>query len=639
MDVQITDGSVIRLEDAPFARGGEGNVHRLVTQRPGPKLVAKLYTKPGVAHEQKVAYLVKNPPADLADAAGHSYLAWPHSLIYQAGSFVGFLMPEASGKPLEILCQPKVDQDLAGAWIRFDHSQPSAKNLRFTVCVNLCHAVAALHQKRNYAIADLKPTNIIVSEQGLVSIIDLDSVQVTDGRQLRFAAPVRTDEYAPPEAALAGQVKQHSWDSFSLGIILYRLFTGIHPFQCQPRDGSLNGMTEFIRAGLYPHGSKRGAIADPIPPPHQRLAEYPPQLADLFIRCFDKGLLAPQLRPTANEWFGILHTLLSAPPDLARFSPSSDKVLAGDEVELTWQVSRPEKLTLVSGKSPELALAPDSTSFTHKPTETTRYVLRAESAFGQVATAVAEIQVFPRPVVIDFTPGHRKIKPGQATTLHWKAKHVQRLTLYVGARTHDVTGRNSFDIKPTASADYQLEALALDGRTTISTVTAIEVVQPVQIKKFSANRTVILPTLGVQFSWKVVQGEQLTLEPDGLDVTGKSGCVVHPGRSTTYRLVARNDLFSVTSDPVHIEVHPLPRLDAFNMPPAPRLTLTPPPTLGPWMPHDPAQARRQLFAEQVLPPAPAGSSMMLIGNIYARLRTALTAKAARFLSGLQNPEF
>ncbi|UYZ58058.1 protein kinase domain-containing protein [Hymenobacter latericus] len=326
------------------------------------------------------------------------------------------------------------------------------------------------------------------------------------------------------------------------------------------------------------------------------------------------------------------------PPEISGFRPEPSTVLVGDPVQLCWQTARAVKLTVTPGNNPAKQLAAATTLFTHKPTETTRYVLRAESAFGQSTKASAEVQVFPRPVITDFAPGHQKIKPGQATTLRWKAKHFQQLTLHVGSKAHDVTGRSSFDVKPTGSADYQLEALALDGRTTISAATAIEVVQPVKIKKFSADRTVILPTVAVRFSWQVIQGQQLTLEPDGLDVTGESSCEVHPGRSTTYRLVARNDLYSVTSDAVHIEVQPLPRLDAFKMPPAPRLTLTPPPTLGHWMPHDPTQARRQLFAEQVLPPAPAGSSQLPVGNLYARLRTALAAKVERLLSGQPGSE-
>lgn len=325
----------------------------------------------------------------------------------------------------------------------------------------------------------------------------------------------------------------------------------------------------------------------------------------------------------------VIITTDKRPPEITELRAEPSTILVGSDVKLQWQVERAATLNITPGAKPTKRLAANVTSFIHKPTETTRYTLWAESAFGQQATATIEVQVAPRPVIADFAPSHQKIKPGQATALRWKAKHFQQLTLHIGSQTHDVTGRNSFDIKPTDSSSYRLEALALDGRTTVDKATSIEVVQPVKIKRFAANRTVILPTVAVRLSWQVNQGQQLILEPDGLDVTGESSCEVHPGHSTTYRLVARNDLYSVTSDPVHVEVQPLPRLDALKLPAPPRLTLSPPPSLGAWMPHDPTQARRQLFVEQVLPSAPAGSSLLPVGNLYARLRTALATAIGR----------
>lgn len=326
-------------------------------------------------------------------------------------------------------------------------------------------------------------------------------------------------------------------------------------------------------------------------------------------------------------------------PEISQFKPEPAAVLAGDAVQLRWQVSRAAKLALTPGAGPAQPLAASASASVQRPAASTHYVLRAESAFGQVATASADVQVLPRPILDRFEPANRQTRAGQGTTLRWRAQHCQQILLKADGRTHDVTRRNSFDTPALRkSTTYQLEALALDGRTIIlSDELTVEVVAPVEIKKFAADRSFILPTVVVRLSWKVANAQQLTLEPEGRDVTGLTNCEVHPGHSTAYRLVARNDLFSVTSDPVAIEVQSLPRLDNLTLPTPPRLALTPPPGLGPWLPHDAARTRQQLFEEQVLPPAPAGSSMLPIGNLYARLRTALSAQVSRLFDTANPP--
>ena len=324
------------------------------------------------------------------------------------------------------------------------------------------------------------------------------------------------------------------------------------------------------------------------------------------------------------------------PPEITGFSPEPASVLVGNPVQLRWQTARAVQLTITPGNGPTKRLAASTTLFTHKPTETTRYVLRAESAFGQETTASVEVQVLPRPVLDKFTSAHSKTKPSQPTELRWQAQHYQQLILHDSGRTHNVKG-SSYEVRPKRSTTYKLEALALDGHTRISAETTIEVLLPVEIKKFTADRTVILATVVVQLSWKVSQAEQLTLMPDGIDVTGESGCAVHPSRDTVYRLVARNDLFTVTSDPIAIAVQSMPRLDGLKLPVPPRLALTPPPGLGPWLPHDAARTRQQFFEEQVLPLAPAGSSMLPIGNLYARLRAALSAQVGRLFTSSETP--
>ncbi|WP_374758338.1 hypothetical protein [Thermonema sp.] len=71
---------------------------------------------------------------------------------------------------------------------------------RLRTAFNICAAVHALHQK-GYVIGDLKPVNIFVLPNGLISIADLDSIQIHT-KEGHFPSMAVTPEYAPPEAGL-----------------------------------------------------------------------------------------------------------------------------------------------------------------------------------------------------------------------------------------------------------------------------------------------------------------------------------------------------------------------------------------------------------------------------------------------------
>ncbi len=319
------------------------------------------------------------------------------------------------------------------------------------------------------------------------------------------------------------------------------------------------------------------------------------------------------------------------PPEIT-LTTNHAEVLVGADVRLTWRTQRATRVILhINGKAAP-ALGSGASGFTHQPGGHTRYDLRAESAFGVAASAHTDVAVHPRPVLTDFAPAHRQVKPRQATELRWQAQHCQRLMLHLDGRTQDVTGTSAYPIQPTASGKFKLVAVALDGRTTLHATTQIDVVPPVKIKKFHADRAFVLPTVAVQLSWQASHETSLTLLPDGTDVTGKTSCQVYPNQSTTYTLVARNALFTAESEPLRVEVQSPPRLSNLTLPAPPRLALSPPPSLGHWQPHDPARARRQLFEGHVLPPAPPGAALHPIGNLYARLRAALNAQVGRLFA-------
>ncbi|HKY90818.1 MAG TPA: serine/threonine-protein kinase, partial [Nevskiaceae bacterium] len=83
---------------------------------------------------------------------------------------------------------------------------------------------------------DLKPTNILVTPEGQVKLLDFDIAKLLDEQGggdstelTRLAGRAMTPEYAAPEQ-LAGEAVSVATDVFSLGIVLFELLTGQRPF-------------------------------------------------------------------------------------------------------------------------------------------------------------------------------------------------------------------------------------------------------------------------------------------------------------------------------------------------------------------------------------------------------------------------
>lgn len=121
---------------------------------------------------------------------------------------------------------------------------------------------------------DVSPHNILVTYDGVVKIVDFGVAkavargdhQATNAGHLKGKV-----HFMAPEQAYCDEVDRRT-DVFALGIVLYQLTTGHHPFRADNELATLARITS----------------PEPVPAPSTHVADYPPELAEVLLKALAK---------------------------------------------------------------------------------------------------------------------------------------------------------------------------------------------------------------------------------------------------------------------------------------------------------------------------------------------------------------
>ena len=205
---------------ALLGRGGMGEVYRADDLTLGQQVALK-FLPDGAAGNEDALVRFRNE-VRVARQVSHPNVC----RVYDVGEIDGHLF----------LSMEYVDGEDLGSLLRRIGRLPTDKALE--IARKLCAGLAAAHDK-GVLHRDLKPANVMLDGRGQVLLTDFGLAGLADqiaGAEVRNGTPA----YMAPEQ-LAGKEVTVKSDIYSLGLVLYEIFTGKRPFEAST-------LAELVRA-------------------------------------------------------------------------------------------------------------------------------------------------------------------------------------------------------------------------------------------------------------------------------------------------------------------------------------------------------------------------------------------------------
>jgi tetratricopeptide (TPR) repeat protein/predicted Ser/Thr protein kinase len=255
---------------ARLGKGGMGEVFRAEDVRLGRYVALKLLARRDAQDEQWLKRFQRE--VRLLASLNHPHIC----AVYDVGEHEGrpfFVMELVEGRTLRSLTR----------------EQPPISTVR-QIGAQISKALAAAHAA-GVVHRDIKPENIMLRADGDVKVLDFGLARQSTGPDADADSSGATFEtgtgmllgtarYMSPEQAQSQPLDSAS-DLFSLGVVLYELTTGTHPFAAESTVGYLSGIVSQT----------------PVSPSRHR-PDVPRDLDSLILSLLEKD---PRARPTADE--------------------------------------------------------------------------------------------------------------------------------------------------------------------------------------------------------------------------------------------------------------------------------------------------------------------------------------------------
>jgi serine/threonine-protein kinase len=535
-------GAYVLVEE--LGRGGMGAVY--LAQRADAefhKLVAVKLIKPGLDTDEVVTRF-RNERQILANLE-HPHIARLLDGGATADSSPFLVMEYVEGLPLT----------------RYAQERNLSLDERLKLFLQICSGVQYAH--RNLVVhRDLKPTNILVTADGVVKLLDFGIAKLllagssTTTWQTGVQFNVMTPEYASPEQA-RGEAVTTSTDVYSLGVVLYELLTGDRPYSFS--EQSLESMVHTVchseplrpsallaQTAIAEHNDRRASLAAQL---------LRGDLDNIVLMAMRKE---PERRYLSVEQFAEdLQRYLRGLPVIARedtFSYRAGKFLGRNKVGVA--AAAGVAISLIAGLSATSRQARIARRQRDKAEKINRFLQRMLAsadprAAGKDAKVVEVLQLAADAIAKDFTDqpdivadlstttGLTFLSLGQIEPAEQHLNEALRIRCSLFGLDHHDTAMSLSNCGKLSQAKGELQAAEKLYRHSLSILRGIRRTDPLDLAAVLGNLGFLLMLEGNYTEAKAAHREELEILRDHL---GEE----HPDFARTLGNLA--NIFSVTGD-------------------------------------------------------------------------------------------
>lgn len=244
-------------------RGGMGAVYKAVQKSLNRTVAVKLLPQ---VHRNKESFAERfKREAQALALLNHPHIIAVHDFGETADGQMYYVMEFVSGMDLQHLLR---------------RNPPEPRQI-LRIITQVCEALQFAHE-HGIVHRDIKPANILIDERGNVKVADFGLAKVVGPQSVDFTATgmtIGTPDYIAPEALDQSKEIDHRADIYSLGVMIYELFTGHVPKGVwEPpsiRSGADKGIDAVVSKAMQNNPEKR----------YQNVSDMTQVLEKLFKNC------------------------------------------------------------------------------------------------------------------------------------------------------------------------------------------------------------------------------------------------------------------------------------------------------------------------------------------------------------------